>query len=113
MGKRRAEPNGKFQAVLQIKECNRTMLILCADDALRGKTESIPIKPQRSFQIVYTDSNHGDSWFHIFTTAPLRRIENKKIETGYVLEREVSTFRDGTLHAVKHSRRVCYDLLST
>ena len=49
MGERCAGPNGELQAMLKIKEGDGTMLILPAHNPLRRQTESIPIKPQRSF----------------------------------------------------------------
>lgn len=61
---------------------------LRTDDALRRQTEPIAIKPQRSLQIVNTESNDRDPWFHSRTNAPLW-----KCEIGYVSKREVSTFR--------------------
>jgi hypothetical protein len=61
MGERCAGPNGQLQTMLKIEEGDSAMLELRADDALRRQTESIPIKLQRSFQIIDTESNHGDS----------------------------------------------------
>jgi hypothetical protein len=69
MGERCAGPNGEFQAMLKIKEGDGAMLKLRADDPLRRQTESIPIKPQRSLQIVNTKRNDRDPWLHGFSVA--------------------------------------------
>ena len=71
MGERCAGPNGELQAMLKIKEGDGAILKLRADDALRRQTEPIAIEPQRSLQIVDTESNDGDPWLHGFSVASL------------------------------------------
>lgn len=103
MGHILARPDGELHPVLQIEERNLAVLELGADDASRREAQSISIKRQCSFQIVYTDGNHGDSWFHSRTGALLWRTKDKKFKTGYVLEKELSTFRGGMPRAEKRS----------
>ena len=74
--------------MLKIKEGDGAILKLRADDPLRRQTKPITIKPQRSLQIVNTEGNNRDSWFHRRTSAP-----HWKWEIGYVLQRKVSTFK--------------------
>jgi len=57
MGDILATPDGQLQAALEIKEGDGAMLKLRADDSPRRQTEPIPIKRQRSLQIVNTESN--------------------------------------------------------
>jgi len=64
---------------------------LLADDSLQRQTKSISIKRQRSFQIVHSDGHHGDSWFHLFTTAPPMRIKDKKVEINTYAQQEASS----------------------
>ena len=101
MRKACARPECQPEPYLQLKEGDRAMLKLRADDSLSRQTEPIPIKPQRSFQIVNTESNDRDSRLHIRTSAPFWHTKGKKFETGYVLEGKVSTFRGGPPRAAK------------
>src|SRR5882672_8877675 len=64
MGQALAGPERQLQPCLQIKEGHRPMLELCADDALCSETQPVAIEPERPFQIVDADGDHGDSRFH-------------------------------------------------
>ena len=72
------------------------MLELPADDPLRRQIESIPIKRQRSLQIINTESNDRDPRLHSRTSAPFW-----KCEIGYVSEEKVSNLRGKTPRASK------------
>jgi hypothetical protein len=63
--------------MLEVEECNRTMLEFRADDSSRRHTKPISVKLQRSFQIVDTDGNHGDSGFHPFSRVLTEAQEGK------------------------------------
>jgi hypothetical protein len=63
-----ASPNGKFQAVLHIEQCDSTISFnLRADDSSHRQTESLSIERQRSFYIVHPMVMRG------FTLSPRSR----------------------------------------
>ena len=89
MGDVFASPNGKFQAVLEIEQCDSTIAFnLRANDSSHRRTKSLSIERQRSFYIVHLD---GDAWFHFISTVPPTRMKEKKIEISTHAQHDTSS----------------------
>jgi hypothetical protein len=52
---------------LKIEECDGPEFELFANDSFRPEPQAVSIEAQRSIQIVDTDGDYVDPWFHLST----------------------------------------------
>ena len=64
MGEVVTGPGRELEPALQVKERNRAMLELLADNALRREPEPVTIEAQRAFEVVDADGEDVDPSFH-------------------------------------------------
>ncbi len=64
MSKAFAWPDSELESGLQVKKGNRTLLEFLSDDAFGLEPETVPVEPERPFQIIDAERDNSYSWLH-------------------------------------------------
>ena len=64
MGKAGARPDRQLEAVLEVEEGDGAIFELLADDAGGRQAKSIPVERDRALQVVDTERDQRNAWFH-------------------------------------------------
>jgi hypothetical protein len=89
-------PEREFEAAAEVKEGNRPVFELLADNALCRQTKPVAIEGNRAFEGVNTESDDCDLWLHSTQCAPF----HASTLSGF------TSFRADLTYAAQHARGV-------